>query len=288
MLGVLLIDKPAGISSHDVVNRVRRVFGTRRVGHAGTLDPLATGLLVVAVGPATRFLQYLSLEPKVYEARARFGIETASQDSEGEVVASANVPAELEEAVRRTLPVFYGEIQQIPPMYSAVKKYGKPLYALARQGIEVERKPRTVFIDAYDLLSIDGDEADFRIVCSGGTYVRTLIHDLGQRLGCGAHMIALRRTGAGVFQIGDSAPLDHAEPSHLIPLDKALQHLPAVELSLNEGARIIQGQRIETLQPDCLRIVMKNVDGLLLGIGRVEAGWLYPECVLMPDVVNRG
>ena len=162
MLGILVIDKPPGMTSHDVVDRVRRRLGTRRVGHAGSLDPMATGVLVVAVGPATRFLQYLPLEPKEYEATIAFGTETDTQDAEGSVLATAPVPSDLDRRVEELLPEFLGPIEQLPPMFSAVKRAGKPLYAYARKGEEVDRTPRTVYVDVFEPLG----DGRYRIVCS--------------------------------------------------------------------------------------------------------------------------
>src|SRR5476649_403009 len=182
MFGILLIDKPLGGTSHDVVNHIRRRFGTRRVGHAGTLDPLGTGLLVVAVGPATRFLQYLPLEPKVYIAEVAFGHSTPTYDAEGELSEARPVPENLAEAIDSKLPAFRGLIQQLPPMYSAIKVGGKPLYKFAREGKEQVRESRTVHIDTFEILSIEGDKATARISCSGGTYIRSLANDLGEAL----------------------------------------------------------------------------------------------------------
>jgi len=243
MLGILLIDKPLEWTSHDVVNRVRRLLSTKRVGHAGTLDPLASGALVVAVGPATRFLQYLPLEPKVYEFDVRFGIETSTQDLEGEVVAEKPLPADLMGEVEGALPSFKGKIEQLPPMFSAVKLSGKPLYEMARKGLDVEREMRRVFIESYEVLGHEGDTVSFRVVCSGGTYVRTLGHDLGQMIGCGSHVTRLRRTAVGRFHVDDAISLDEVDPRHLMSLREALPPLELITLDQKRVDDIWHGQR---------------------------------------------
>jgi len=287
MLGILLIDKPLGITSHDVVARIRRKFNTKRVGHAGTLDPLATGLLVVAVGPATRFLQYLPLEPKEYECQILFGKETNTQDAEGEVLADKPVPEDLEKRILDIIPQFAGEIQQIPPMYSAVKKAGKPLYFYARQGEEIEREPRTVTIESLELISVDGPTAHLRVVCSGGTYVRTLAHDMGQALGCGAHLSALQRTQVGRFAIEDAFELDDATPDDLLPLRDALFPMP--EYQLNEGQEKLarEGHFVRPPRPFTEQFVMLlDNEANVLSVAENKAGMLHPQCVIPRDLVH--
>jgi len=289
VLGFLLIDKPLGITSHDVVNRIRRGLGTRRVGHAGTLDPLATGLLVVAVGPATRFLQYLELEPKEYLAAARFGITTDSQDAEGTVVQEGPVPVDLASAIATHLLSFGGAIEQLPPMYSAVKKAGKALYAYARRGIEVEREPRTVYIDAYDLLEVSGAEARFRIVCSGGTYVRTLIHDLGVAIGCGAHMTGLIRTRAGRFHLSESVSLDRVGAGDLMSLADALVHLPSVRLPIAQVQMIREGRSVPGPEhAEGRYVALKTEDGAVFSMARWVGNRLQPECVISSEALEIG
>ena len=281
MLGIVLIDKPLGITSHDVIARLRRKFQTRRIGHAGTLDPLATGLLVVAVGPATRFLQYLPLEPKEYVGTIRFGVETTTQDAEGEVVAEKPVPADLMFEIGEVLPEFKGSIQQLPPLYSAVKKEGKPLYVYARRGEEVERERRTVFISEAELLTQTGNEVDVRVVCSGGTYMRTWAHDLGQRLGCGAHLSALRRTRVGKFAIEDAVTLEEVELLHLRPLVEALPPVPLVEITHRQAEAIRHGQAIGFPRPPAgLVCGLVGPDGDVIGMARIQGQELQPECVI--------
>ncbi|MFW5942793.1 MAG: tRNA pseudouridine(55) synthase TruB, partial [Chloroflexota bacterium] len=198
MEGLLNVDKPLHLTSHDVVARVRRLCDTRRVGHAGTLDPLASGVLVLAVGRATRLLEYVVGQPKEYQARVRLGQETNTYDGEGEITAQRPVPvtrADVEQALQQ----FRGDIAQIPPMYSALKKGGKRLYELARQGKEVEREARRVTIYDLEILTWDRPVLTVRVRCSTGTYIRSLAHDLGQALGTGAYLSGLRRTAIGAF-----------------------------------------------------------------------------------------
>ncbi len=281
MLGVVLVDKPLGITSHDVIARLRRRFNTRRIGHAGTLDPLATGLLVVAVGPATRFLQYLPLEPKEYVGVIRFGIETTTQDAEGEVVAEKPVPKDLLFEVDYAMPEFKGSIQQIPPMYSAVKKEGKPLYTYARRGEAVEREPRSVFISEVEVLDQHGNDVEIRVVCSGGTYMRTYAHDLGQRLGCGAHLASLRRTRVGKFEIEDAVSLEEVSEDDLWPLAEALPPTPIVSLTHRQVESIRQGQSIGYARaPGGVVCGLVGPDGEVVGMARIHGQELQPEVVI--------
>ena len=287
MLGILLVDKPTGCTSHDVVDAVRRRLQPRRVGHAGTLDPLASGLLVVAVGPATRFLQYLPLAPKVYVGEVTFGVETATMDAEGEAVAEQEPPADLESHIRNALPDFIGLIQQIPPMYSAIKKDGKPLYTYARAGQEVERKPRTVHIDSLDLVSLEGPVATVRVVCSGGTYVRSLANDLGRKVGCGAHLSALRREAVGRFRVDQALDLDSVAVEKLIPLKAALPPLPLVSLDADQTLRIREGRQVEVDGFDSAILVgLTDPKGAVLGIARTLGHALQPECVIPAEAVD--
>ncbi len=247
MDGVIPIDKPAGVTSHDVVDDVRRRLRTRRVGHAGTLDPDATGVLVVGVGKATRLLSYAQAQPKRYVATARFGVSTTTADASGDVVARR--PAvfsedELHEEAKR----FVGRIQQLPPMVSAVKVGGERLYKKARRGEEVERAPRPVTI--YELRVVDfraGDEpeASLDLVCSAGTYVRSLVSDLGERLGCGAHVTALRRTAAGGFTEREAMPVSEVDSSSVLPMLEAVRFLPCVRVGPAAAAKVRNGAPLE-------------------------------------------
>lgn len=243
--GVLVVDKPAGMTSHDVVDEIRRRFRTKKVGHAGTLDPDATGVLLIGVGRATRFLAYAQDAPKRYQATARFGSSTTTQDASGEVIEKRPCTFSADE-LARALEKFTGDIEQIPPMVSAVRVGGERLHVKARRGEEVERVARPVTI--YELVLRDfrpGDqpEADLEVRCSSGTYVRTLIHDLGEALGCGAHMTKLRRIETGGFSIADATPLADIEAGHARPLTDAVRVLPAVDLSA-EHARDVEHGRL--------------------------------------------
>jgi tRNA pseudouridine55 synthase len=269
LFGILLIWKDVGRTSHDVVDVVRRKFGTRRVGHAGTLDPLATGLLVVAVGPATRFLQYLPLEPKEYVAHITFGRATTTYDMEGESTQDSPVPTNLEEAINLALPQFKGLISQLPPMYSAVKKAGKPLYQYARQGKEIEREPRNVHIETFDIKILSEDTVEARIVCSGGTYIRSLAHDLGQALGCGAHLSKLHRTKVGRFTI------------------EALLPMPLVPLNETQVHHIREGRQIGLMEmPSSSLVGLLDADGEVFSVARVAGDLLQPECVIPSEAAH--
>ncbi|MBS1485244.1 MAG: tRNA pseudouridine(55) synthase TruB [Opitutales bacterium] len=229
--GVLLIDKTQGCTSHDVVNSVRRVLGMKSVGHAGTLDPLATGLLIILVGKATKASQYLMSVDKVYEGSFKLGVTTDSQDSDGEILKTCDVPDFSEDFLREAMRSFQGDQYQTPPMFSAKKINGVPLYKLARKGKEVEREPRFIRISKFELLAYDAAEktAKFRVACSKGTYVRTICHDLGQKLGCGAHMNSLRRIKSGELDVASAVTVEQLKemaPSAikkiLIPLSTAV------------------------------------------------------------------
>lgn len=286
MLGILLMDKPLGCTSHDVVNDIRRRFHTKRVGHAGTLDPLATGLLVVAVGPATRFLQYLPLEPKEYVAEITFGRSTTSYDAEGDTVSEAEVPADLREAIAAALPGFRGLIEQIPPMFSAVKVGGKALYKYARAGAEVERESRNVHIGAFDVEMLDATTLKARIECSGGTYIRTLAHDLGQAVGCGAYLSALHRTRVGRFEVSQAVPLSEVSPERLVPLAEALRPMPMIELTEQQTANVREGRQIGVPEiPNASLVALIEPSGAVFSIARVHGNLLQPECVIPSEAL---
>ncbi|HSH92630.1 MAG TPA: tRNA pseudouridine(55) synthase TruB, partial [Roseimicrobium sp.] len=206
--GALLIDKPPGMTSHDVVDRIRRHYGIKKVGHCGTLDPAATGLLILVLGKATKLSEKLMGDDKVYEGTMKFGEATDSYDADGEIVSSLPVPPLTLDELNRLADTFVGDLLQEPPMVSAVKQNGVPLYKLARKGIEVERKPRLIHIYTYRFLSYAEPVAHFKVACTKGTYIRSLAHDLGGKIGCGAHLTSLRRTTSGKFDIADALPLD--------------------------------------------------------------------------------
>ena len=228
--GVLLVDKPAGMTSSDVVVAVRKMFRLKKVGHGGTLDPAATGLLVLLVGRGTRLSERAMGGDKTYEGTLRLGRATTTQDAEGEPAGGADPSGVTEEALRALVASdFTGDVLQIPPMVSALKKDGVPLYRMARRGEEVAREPRLVHVFSFDLLSFGLPDSTFRVRCSKGTYVRTLCHDIGAKLGCGGHLAALRRTRCGAFRVEDAIPfadlkaLPRADfPARLLPLSTLL------------------------------------------------------------------
>jgi tRNA pseudouridine55 synthase len=206
--GAILIDKPAGPTSHDVVDAIRRKFNIKKVGHCGTLDPAATGLLIIVLGRGTKLSERLMSDDKVYEGTIKFGETTDSYDADGEITSSLPVlPMTLEE-LNTAAGEFIGDIMQTPPMVSAIKKGGVPLYKLARKGIEVEREARLIHIYNFRLTACEEPVATFRLACTKGTYVRSVAHDLGQKLGCGAHLTSLRRSVSGKFDVSDAIPLE--------------------------------------------------------------------------------
>ena len=254
MTGIVIVDKPAGWTSQDVTARLRRVFGTRRIGHGGTLDPMATGVLPVFVGRATRGVEFFEHADKTYEAVLRLGTVTDTQDSTGTVLEKRPVTV-TEAEFRDILPKFTGEIAQIPPMYSAIKVDGKKLYELARAGKEVERKPREITIFSLELLEFSGETAKIRVHCSKGTYIRTLCHDIGAALGCGGCMETLRRTAAGEYTLADSVELDtllNAErpEDYLRDVDTLFRQYPAVTLTEKQTLRCRNGNSFSIALPE--------------------------------------
>lgn len=255
--GILVIDKPAGMTSFDVVRRVRSAAGTRRVGHAGTLDPAATGVLVVCLGSATRVVDAIQAGKKQYEATIAFGVTTATYDAEGDVVTSSDATGLTRRAVEQALDAYRGSIMQVPPMYSALKVGGRRLYELAREGVEVERPPRSVTVHRLALVRFDPPEATLEMAVSKGTYVRSLAHDLGQDLGVGAHLSALRRTAVGHFSLSDAHGLDDvvrafAEgwwPRVTHAIDSALIDLPAMVVEAEAEAAMRHGRQIDGPRP---------------------------------------
>ena len=206
--GALLIDKPAGMTSHDVVDEIRRHFGIKKVGHCGTLDPNATGLLIIVLGKATKLSERLMSDDKVYEGTIKLGESTDSFDSDGELVSSLPVPPITLDELNKLAEEFVGDQMQTPPMVSAVKKGGVPLYKLARKGVEVQREPRLIHIYNFKFDTYEEPMARFRMACTKGTYVRSIAHELGQKVGCGAHLVQLSRTKSGKFDVSQAVPLD--------------------------------------------------------------------------------
>jgi tRNA pseudouridine55 synthase len=218
--GAILIDKPVGPTSHDVVDAIRRRFRFKKVGHCGTLDPNATGLLVIVLGRGTKLSERLMSGDKVYEGEVKFGETTSSYDTDGELVASLPVPLLTVEELNREAAAFVGDLMQTPPMVSAIKKDGVPLYKLARKGIEVEREARMVHVYNFRFSSYQEPLGRFRVACMKGTYVRSLAHDLGQKLGCGAHLHTLRRAASGKFDVSEAVPLEAVMTMTLPELEK--------------------------------------------------------------------
>ena len=285
--GVLLIDKPQGLTSHDVVGRVRKLFGTRRVGHTGTLDPLATGVLVLLIGRAAKAAEYLAAHDKCYEAVLRLGITTDTEDVTGEILTtSAHIPSKSE--VERVADTYRGTYLQTPPMYSALKVNGQKLLDLARRGIEVEREAREVMIHALTVAPTEKEqEYALAVHCSSGTYIRTLCADIGRNLGCGGTMAALRRTRAGAFSIENCYTLEELEQlteterlDRLLPIEKLFADLPAVRLSafferLCRGGCEIYQAKIGTALKIGERVRLCSETGAFFALGEVreyEAG----------------
>ena len=206
--GAILVDKPSGPTSHDVVDAIRRKFGIKKVGHCGTLDPAATGLLIIVLGRGTRLSEKLMGDDKVYEGTIRFGVSTTSYDADGEVLETKALPPLTLEQLNEMAAQFIGDQMQTPPMVSAIKKGGVPLYKLARKGIEVEREPRLVHIYNFRFTGYSDPNGQFRLACTKGTYVRSIAHELGQKIGCGAHLATLRRSASGKFDVADATALD--------------------------------------------------------------------------------
>ena len=273
--GVLLLDKPLGVSSNTALQMARRLFNAAKAGHTGTLDPLATGLLPLCFGEATKFAGELLNADKAYRATLRLGITTDTADAEGTVLEQREVKV-IEAEIYKVLEQFCGDIEQIPPMHSALKRDGKPLYEYARQGIEVKRQPRKITIHKIELLTFDGVDAVIDVDCSKGTYIRTLAADIGEVLGCGAHLAALRRTRVAGLRVEDALTLDMLQPLSeaerdglLKPMDTLVANLPAIELSVEDSAKMRQGQAVSCSGGEGQRLRMFSAERNFLGIGIV-------------------
>jgi tRNA pseudouridine55 synthase len=296
--GILLLDKPAGLTSHDLVDRVRKGLGLKAVGHAGTLDPQATGLMVIALGHATRWLEHLE-SGKAYQASLRLGLETSTEDIWGEAISQSDGPWPEPEALRQALEGLISVTEQVPPMVSAVKQDGQRLYQMARQGKVVERKPRHVRIHSIKVLSLRGQEADFEVSCSAGTYVRTLCVEAGARLGMKAALCALRRTASGAFKLQDALALGafEADPQaalgRLLGHAQALGHLPSIEVGgaalvrLKHGASIGPAADLGFAGPlpaAATPFRLASAEGRLLALARYQAdGMWHPDKVFIDE-----
>jgi tRNA pseudouridine55 synthase len=281
--GLLLIDKPAGITSHDVVDRVRRALGTRKVGHAGTLDPLATGLLLVGVGRATRLLRFLSELPKTYEGTALLGVETDTLDADGTVLRRASVDVRRS-ALERALAAKEGDSMQAPPAYSAVKVGGRTLHSAARSGRsgeELRAAERPISVESFRLRAFRADSFDFEVTCSSGTYVRVLVAEVGSELGPGAHLKRLVRTRIGPFFVADARTPE--EPGTPLPVERAVAHLPRLDLQPEEATAAGHGR---VLGPAGLEgpYGVYAPNGRLIGVYRDDGAKARPEVILAVPV----
>lgn len=274
--GLVLVDKPGGMTSHDVVDAVRRALGTRKVGHAGTLDPMATGLLLVGVGRATRLLRFFGDLPKTYEGVARLGQRTDTLDAEGAIVDTAPVAASLEQ-VERAFAALAGSSLQRPPAYSAVRVGGRRLYAAARAGETLEAAPRPIRVDDVEVRAFDGTDVQFAVTCSGGTYVRVLVADAGDALGCGAHLVALRRTAIGPYRVVDAVPPDSVDS--VAPVESAVAHLPRVDLLEDEARAASNGSILAPAGVQGPYAVFAP-GGRLVGVYRDDGAKARPEVIL--------
>jgi len=284
--GILLIDKPHGMTSNQVLQKAKRILQACKAGHTGSLDPIATGLLPLCFGEATKVSQFMLDADKQYWVRIKLGEATTTYDIEGEVVSTGAVNVDRRQ-IEKALESFTGTISQLPPMYSAVKQGGQALYKLAREGKEVERSSREVTVYRIDLLEFDGEYLELEILCSKGTYVRTIAHDLGQMLGCGAHVVELRRLGVGDFKIDEAVALEDVEELQspeeveqlLLPVDEALLGLPDVTLTSLATHYLLQGQPVTARhgqEPGLVRLY--NEENAFLGMGEVlDDGRVAPK-----------
>ncbi|MCA1797021.1 MAG: tRNA pseudouridine(55) synthase TruB [Desulfuromonadaceae bacterium] len=283
MHGFLALDKPEGISSHAMVQAVRRACGTRRVGHAGTLDPIATGVLLVGIGHATRLIEYLTAQRKSYRATMRLGMITDSQDITGSTLETRDIPQITHEQLKTVCAEFEGEIDQVPPMFSALKKNGIPLYRLARKGEEVERQKRQINIYRISLDARKGDDVVLDVECSKGTYIRTLCHDIGLKLGCGACMTQLRRTGSGNFTSADLTNIEMLRNGNFTVMSpvEGLAHLSQLQLNPEGRERLRNGIPPQAQHISCMDETDRNAQLVLL----CDAGKLI--AVASPDFTHQ-
>ena len=288
--GILLLDKPKGISSNAALQQVKNLFNAQKAGHTGSLDPLATGVLPICLGEATKITSYLLDSDKKYQGVAKLGVRTNTADAEGDVLQTRPVPILSDDTIEMAIDSFRGDISQVPPMHSALKLNGKPLYELARQGIEVERKPRNVKIFEFKKLGFENDELEIFVHCSKGTYIRTLAEDLGEILECGAHLSSLRRVAAGPFNIKQTITLDRLTElaelgvseldKQLLPMHDALVDWPEISLTANSAYYVRQGQPV--LVPKAptngwVRLMGENPNDFI-GIGHIlDDGRVAPK-----------
>jgi tRNA pseudouridine55 synthase len=282
--GLLVVDKPAGWTSHDVVARIRRLAGTRRVGHAGTLDPMATGVLVVGLDRGTRLLGHLALSDKDYDATIRLGVSTTTDDAEGDVVAEHDAGGVTDDALSAATARFVGDIEQVPSAVSAVKVDGERAYKRARRGEDVQLAPRPVHVARFDVVERRGRDVDVRVTCSTGTYVRALARDLGDALGVGAHLTALRRTRVGGFTLRQAHTLDQlADELSVVPLAEAVAaSFPQVWVSDDDARRLGYGQQVDLDVPSGVVVGLFAPDGSVVALGERRDGRLRTVVVFAP------
>lgn len=297
MHGIVVLDKALGGSSNYALQQVKRLFDANKAGHTGALDPLATGVLPLCLGEATKVSQFLLDSDKAYRARIKLGVRTDTADSEGEVIATADAGTVTEAQIKSALTQFEGDIEQVPPMYSALKRDGQPLYKLAREGKTVEREPRAITVYSIELTDFDpqSQELEIEVDCSKGTYIRTIADDLGQIIGCGAHIIALRRLKAGAFTLADSQSLEELEAAKqadgftaidamLMPMDKAIDTLPAVHLPAYTAQFLKQGQAVQVNKPPADGLLRLYEDEEFIGIGVIDDdGKVAPKRLIVKD-----
>lgn len=291
--GLLLLDKPIGISSNAALQKTKRLFNAKKAGHTGSLDPLATGMLPICFGEASKFTQFLLDADKTYETTAKLGVVTDSGDAEGQVIERREINDVSLEKINSVLEKFRGAQSQIPPMFSALKQQGKPLYELARAGISVPREPRKVIIHQLDLVDFSGDEMSLIVRCSKGTYIRSLVEDIGLALGCGAHVVVLRRTAVAGFDAEKMVTMDKLLDlsdakkekeliESLMPVDSLVSYLPAIQLNQHDTVAIKKGQSVKNGDPtnygsESTLIRLYNSENQFIGLGE-----LSPEGMLKP------
>ncbi|MDH5446401.1 MAG: tRNA pseudouridine(55) synthase TruB [Gammaproteobacteria bacterium] len=289
--GIVLLDKPLGMTSNAALQRVKRLFNANKAGHTGSLDPLASGLLPICLGEATKISSYLLDSDKAYSGTCKLGVTTTTADAEGEILEQKPVAEYSPQQITDVLAKFTGTIEQIPPMHSAIKQGGQPLYKLAHQGIEVERQARTIHIHELRAIRLEGDELEIDIRCSKGTYVRTLAEDIGRELGCGAHLNRLRRTKVGPFMLDSAIELEALEQlaeqgfeeldRQILPIEEALADWPEVQLTENSAFYLCRGQAIQVPQAPTGGLVRLSANQRFLGIGEIlDDGRVAPKRLL--------
>ncbi len=299
--GLLLLDKPIGLSSNAALQKSKRIFNAKKAGHTGSLDPLATGMLPICFGEATKFTQFLLDADKTYETTAKLGAITDTGDAEGQVIERREINDISLEKIKAVLEKFRGEQSQIPPMYSALKQQGKPLYELARAGISVPREPRKIIIHQLDLVSFSGDELSLVVRCSKGTYIRSLVEDIGFALGCGAHVVVLRRTAVAGFDAGKMVTMENllafSEAKQekelldaLLPVDSLVSYLPSIQLNLENVVSLKKGQCIKNVDTknygsELTLVRVYDSESQFIGLAELSLeGFLKPKRLLRDGV----